>query len=71
MERICAAAVLFSFAAITPSHADVNEGLAAYKAGDYGPKEILDLPKNTAVKLALMPWRNSHQLNSVITCYQG
>jgi len=35
MYRICAAAVLFWLATITTCYADVNDGLAAYKAGDY------------------------------------
>jgi TPR repeat protein len=35
MNRICAAAVLFWLATMTPCYADVNDGLMAYKAGDY------------------------------------
>jgi uncharacterized protein len=35
MDRICAAAVLLGLASITTCYADVNDGLVAYKAGDY------------------------------------
>jgi TPR repeat protein len=34
-DRGCAATLLFALAINTPCYADVNDGLAAYKAGDY------------------------------------
>jgi uncharacterized protein len=49
MYRICAAAVLLGFATITPCYADLNDGLAAYKAGDYA-KALSELQQEAVQK---------------------